>query len=124
MSGAQDRAGQSAVASAIIAAEGRARSGRSDAEFRSGRINVYAMTGACVRAGGLPDEQDRTTNKAWFLVLPVLVLVAFSAVIPLMTVVNYSFRTRSATTSSSGRAPSGSASAADRTACGMRWAAT
>lgn len=33
----------------------------------------------------------RTRNeKAWFLVLPVLVLVAFSAVIPLMTVVNYS----------------------------------
>ncbi len=31
-------------------------------------------------------------NKAWFLVLPVLVLVAFSAVIPLMTVVNYSIQ--------------------------------
>ena len=29
-------------------------------------------------------------NRAWFLVLPVLVLVAFSAVVPLMTVVNYS----------------------------------
>jgi glycerol transport system permease protein len=29
-------------------------------------------------------------NRAWFLVLPVLILVAFSAVIPLMTVVNYS----------------------------------
>lgn len=29
-------------------------------------------------------------NKAWLLVLPVVVLVAFSAVIPLMTVVNYS----------------------------------
>lgn len=29
-------------------------------------------------------------NKAWFMVLPVLVLVAISAVIPLMTVVNYS----------------------------------
>ncbi len=29
-------------------------------------------------------------NKAWFLVIPVLVLVAFSAIIPLMTVVNYS----------------------------------
>ncbi|WP_353144551.1 sugar ABC transporter permease, partial [Paracoccus sp. (in: a-proteobacteria)] len=29
-------------------------------------------------------------NKAWFLVLPVLILVGFSAVIPLMTVVNYS----------------------------------
>ena len=29
-------------------------------------------------------------NGAWFLVLPVLILVAFSAIIPLMTVVNYS----------------------------------
>jgi glycerol transport system permease protein len=36
---------------------------------------------------------DRTwNNRAWFLVLPVLVLVAFSAVIPLMTVVNYSMQ--------------------------------
>ena len=34
---------------------------------------------------------DKTPNqRAWFLVLPVLVIVAFSAVIPLMTVVNYS----------------------------------
>jgi len=34
---------------------------------------------------------DKTfNNKAWFLVLPVLLLVAFSAAIPLMTVVNYS----------------------------------
>jgi glycerol transport system permease protein len=33
---------------------------------------------------------DKTqNNKAWFLVLPVLVVVAFSAIIPLMTVVNY-----------------------------------
>lgn len=29
-------------------------------------------------------------NRAWFLVLPVLLLVAFSAILPLMTVVNYS----------------------------------
>ncbi|MBX3532353.1 MAG: sugar ABC transporter permease [Rhizobiaceae bacterium] len=29
-------------------------------------------------------------NRAWFMVLPVLLLVAFSAIIPLMTVVNYS----------------------------------
>ncbi|WP_458525484.1 carbohydrate ABC transporter permease [Onishia taeanensis] len=29
-------------------------------------------------------------NKAWLLILPMLVLVAFSAIIPLMTVVNYS----------------------------------
>jgi glycerol transport system permease protein len=34
---------------------------------------------------------NKTVNqKAWFLILPVLVLVGFSAVIPLMTVVNYS----------------------------------
>ncbi|MEH6547295.1 MAG: sugar ABC transporter permease [Sneathiella sp.] len=34
---------------------------------------------------------NKTDNqKAWFLILPVLLLVAFSAVIPLMTVVNYS----------------------------------
>ena len=29
-------------------------------------------------------------NKAWLFVLPMFVLVAFNAVIPLMTVVNYS----------------------------------
>jgi glycerol transport system permease protein len=29
-------------------------------------------------------------NKAWFLVLPVFILVAFSAIVPIMTVVNYS----------------------------------
>jgi len=29
-------------------------------------------------------------NKAWFLVIPVFLIVAFSAIIPLMTVVNYS----------------------------------
>ena len=32
----------------------------------------------------------RTNQKAWFFVAPVLILVAFNAVIPLMTVVNYS----------------------------------
>jgi len=33
----------------------------------------------------------KTVNqKAWFMVLPVLLLVSFSAIIPLMTVVNYS----------------------------------
>ena len=36
---------------------------------------------------------EKTINqKAWLLVLPVLVLVSFSAVIPLMTVVNYSIQ--------------------------------
>jgi glycerol transport system permease protein len=34
---------------------------------------------------------DKTwNNKAWFMVLPVLVIVAFNAIVPLMTVVNYS----------------------------------
>ena len=31
-------------------------------------------------------------NRAWFLVLPVFVVVAFSAIVPLMTVVNYSLQ--------------------------------
>ncbi|EHJ03709.1 sugar ABC transporter permease [Marinobacter flavimaris] len=34
--------------------------------------------------------QKVQNNKAWWLVLPVFLLVAFSALIPLMTVVNYS----------------------------------
>src|SRR3546814_7143172 len=29
-------------------------------------------------------------NKAWFMVLPVLIIVALNAIVPLMTVVNYS----------------------------------
>ena len=34
---------------------------------------------------------EKTVNqKAWFLVLPVFLIVAFSAILPLMTVVNYS----------------------------------
>ena len=33
-----------------------------------------------------------TNNKAWWLVVPVLLLVAFNAFIPLMTVVNYSMQ--------------------------------
>jgi glycerol transport system permease protein len=34
--------------------------------------------------------QKTLNNRAWFLVLPVFLLVAFNALIPLMTVVNYS----------------------------------
>jgi len=32
----------------------------------------------------------QVNQKAWLLVLPVVLLVAFNAIIPLMTVVNYS----------------------------------
>ena len=36
---------------------------------------------------------NKTINqKAWFFVIPVFILVAFNAVVPLMTVVNYSFQ--------------------------------
>jgi glycerol transport system permease protein len=47
------------------------------------------------RRGGTPDDRPMAdakprNNRAWFLVLPVIVSVAFTAVIPLMTVVNYS----------------------------------
>jgi glycerol transport system permease protein len=34
--------------------------------------------------------QKTPNNRAWFLVLPMFLLVAFNAIIPLMTVVNYS----------------------------------
>ena len=34
--------------------------------------------------------QKILNNKAWFMVLPVLMIVALNAVVPLMTVVNYS----------------------------------
>ncbi|QCI67796.1 carbohydrate ABC transporter permease [Phreatobacter stygius] len=34
--------------------------------------------------------QKIADNKAWFLVLPVVLIVAFNALVPLMTVVNYS----------------------------------
>jgi glycerol transport system permease protein len=34
--------------------------------------------------------QKIADNRAWFLVLPVVVIVAFNALVPLMTVVNYS----------------------------------
>lgn len=34
--------------------------------------------------------EKTVNNRAWFLVIPVFLIVAFSAIIPLMTVVNYS----------------------------------
>ena len=67
---------------------GRGHSGRPEDRFRSRRHQPLRRFLAR-RDGRL--SLDRTwNNKAWFMVLPVLLLVAFSAVIPLMTVVNYS----------------------------------
>lgn len=45
------------------------------------------MAGAWKRG---PLMNKTWNNKAWFLVLPVLLIVALNAVVPLMTVVNYS----------------------------------
>src|SRR5215813_11895848 len=56
----------------------------------------HLRSGAGSRLRRLPSRRgdgvmEKPVNqKAWFLVLPVLVLVAISAIIPLMTVVNYS----------------------------------
>ncbi len=36
--------------------------------------------------------EKQTNQKAWLMVLPVFLLVAFSAIMPLMTVVNYAFQ--------------------------------
>ena len=41
-------------------------------------------------AADRPEEVKPRNNRAWLLVLPVVASVAFTAVIPLMTVVNYS----------------------------------
>jgi glycerol transport system permease protein len=54
-------------------------------------------------------EPRPVNQKAWWLVLPVLICVAFSAVLPLMTVVNYSVQdTFGRQPRSSGTAPNGS----------------
>ena len=52
---------------------------------------------------------DKTdNNRAWLLVLPVFLLVAFSAIMPLMTVVNYAFQDIFGPGTGSGSAPTGS----------------
>jgi ABC-type sugar transport system permease subunit len=58
-------------------------------------------------------------NRAWFLVLPVFVIVAFSAIIPLMTVVNYSVQDIFGPGSAFSSAPNGSRDA-DRPAPARR----
>ncbi len=60
------------------------------------RIGIRSVAHArlCRQPPGRGDSlMDKTVNqKAWFLVLPVFLVVAFSAILPLMTVVNYSMQ--------------------------------
>ena len=52
---------------------------------------------------------NKTLNqKAWYFVIPVFALVAFNAVVPLMTVVNYSFKKLLEVTFFNGREQDGS----------------
>src|SRR5262249_40122645 len=68
---------------------GRDRAGGSGARaFRSAPYQSVRR-----RLAGRPQRAMSTKisdNRAWWLVLPVVILVGFNAVIPLMTVVNYS----------------------------------
>ena len=53
-------------------------------------------------------------NRAWLMVAPVFVLVLFSALLPMMTVVNYSVQDSLGRTSSFGTATAGSAISSTR----------
>ncbi len=75
------------------------RSTRAAGIFGAGRerrpeIRSVACSRLCRQSPGRGDGiMDKTVNqKAWFLVLPVFLVVAFSAILPLMTVVNYSMQ--------------------------------
>ena len=64
----------------------RCPQGRAHLRFDPAHTRVYATAGWWREAA-----MNKTVNqKAWFFVLPVVLLVAFNAIIPLMTVVNYS----------------------------------
>jgi glycerol transport system permease protein len=63
-------------------------------------------------------------NKAWFLVIPVFLLVALSAIIPIMTVVNYSFQDTFGNNQFFWAGTEWFRTCCIRTGSGMRWAAT
>ena len=109
---------------AVIVGEDEEHPGRPEDRLRSGRHQPLRQFLA--RRDGSLTAMDKTwNNKAWFMVLPVLLLVAFSAVIPLMTVVNYSVQD---TFGNNQFFWAGTdlvrGSAGSPTASGMRWAAT
>ncbi|WP_206061551.1 carbohydrate ABC transporter permease [Nonomuraea basaltis] len=54
------------------------------------QVSGEVVTGAPAEPQETRTDLRRRNNRAWWLVLPVVVSVAFTAVIPLMTVVNFS----------------------------------
>ena len=71
-------------------------------EVRSGTRACLRRQPAC-RGSGVMNKT--VNNRAWLLVAPVMMVVLFSALLPMMTVVNYSVQdTMAETTSSSGTA--------------------
>src|SRR5206468_3835432 len=97
-----DRAGRRSRPGAVRTGEGRRRqtlrqsAGGVCGLGQRGRARVRSVPRSCLcrqpsgRGSGL---MDKTVNqKAWLLVLPVFAVVAFSAILPLMTVVNYSMQ--------------------------------
>src|SRR3982751_2562539 len=72
---------------------GRRRDGHGGARdahvFRPAARGWRGSNSSSIPDGG-PVMDKPLNNRAWFFVLPVLLIVAFSAVVPLMTVVNYS----------------------------------
>ena len=85
---ARDRAARAACR------QGQARRGRRGRRARLAHLAFAASADAALRRRPadrlMGAGMDKTyNNRAWLLVLPVFMLVAFSAIIPLMTVVNY-----------------------------------
>ena len=72
-----------AVSSGPVPGQGR----RNTPVFRAG---THPRLSRRVAGHGKGGSMKTENQKAWFFVLPVLLLVAFNALIPMMTVVNYS----------------------------------
>ena len=80
--------GRHAPRRAACRAAWRSRATSAGLVLRSARRSTSMPTAP--RRGRRRDGEDPQPERAWLLVLPVFAIVAFSAVIPLMTVVNYS----------------------------------
>ena len=85
------RRASTATTSTSIAGEDARRSpAEPQRRLRSGRHPHLRRRPGVVEPEGAAAMDKTWNNRAWFMVLPVLILVAFNAIIPLMTVVNYS----------------------------------